>query len=163
MSALSVKQVENVLIDPSTSVASSSPVGSGTMVQIWRLWVWFPMRSLDFFPADLVFAAALWAWDVLKLWQKWVPGIFLRVQIGRRLRVTTSPPSVSRLSRQCGNLDFSEPYRPPRPVTFTSYRLQVPENHPALCLNDTKVSYPAVRCLFIAHAHSAAPFCIRFG
>jgi hypothetical protein len=31
--------------------------------------------------------------------------------------LTTSPPSVSWFSRQCGILTISQPYRPPLPVT----------------------------------------------
>jgi hypothetical protein len=54
-----------------------------------------------------------------------------KVQNGQCVGQATLPPFLSWLSRQCGILNISQPYRPPRPVTgitllFYMYMMFVP-------------------------------------
>jgi hypothetical protein len=70
----------------------------------------------NFFLIYLILPAAL-SPGVYSAWHNEYHKIFLRGKRDRRARLTTLPSSVSRLSRQCGILDISHPYRPPRFVT----------------------------------------------
>jgi hypothetical protein len=109
-SSLLHMRIHFLLLPEILARARGSVVGWGTMLQAGRLWARVPMRLLDFFnwPNPSSCTMALGSTQPLtEMSTRNLPG---GVKGSRHVRLTTSPPSVGRLSRQ--NVGASTSHNP---------------------------------------------------
>jgi hypothetical protein len=92
-----------------------------------------------------------WTQPLIEMSARNVPG----VKCGRLIRLTTSSPSVTRLSRKCGSLDVSQPYGTLRSVIrVTFYLLSFSLDSAVLAINYR-------RLLVVRHAKTTGDACCR--
>jgi hypothetical protein len=87
------------------------------MLKAGRWWIRFPVRSYNFFQVTKSFQLHCGPGVYTSCNRNEYQKIFLGEKRSQFIRLKTLPPSVSHLSRKCGILDISQPFRPPWPVT----------------------------------------------
>jgi hypothetical protein len=100
--------------------ARDSVVGWGTMLQARRSLVRFPMRSLNILNLSDPSSRSMTLGLTQPLTEMSTKKSSWGVKRGRRVRLTTSWPSVSWLCIKCEILNIPQPYGPPRLALLTS-------------------------------------------